>query len=71
MAGMGIKPPNPFKFKWRWILDEDYVKLVKDTYIYYDGYRRESVYIQFDTTIQHVKQTSLASSRVKKIRDTM
>jgi hypothetical protein len=45
MAKAGRKRPNPFKFNSAWLVEEEFINLIKEKWAPYNGLLRESACI--------------------------
>jgi hypothetical protein len=63
---IGDKPPSPFKYNPSWILEEDFVSLIKETWIPFDESRAESTSIQFVENLKKTKSTAVSWAHEKK-----
>eukprot|EP01018_Ginkgo_biloba_P010712 Gb_14385 [translate_table: standard] len=63
------KPPSPFKFNYAWLEEEDFVHIVTDKWVRYDGSLGESACIQCATNLKRLKQAASWWAHQKKLKD--
>jgi len=60
MVSARKRDPSPFKFNPIWMWEEDCVGLIKDEWVIYDEYLRESTSFQFTNNFKKIKQDFIA-----------
>jgi hypothetical protein len=57
------KPSSPFKINPWWLREEEYVQMVKILWVSFNGSFGESIAIQLESKLKHVKQASITTHR--------
>ena len=63
------KPRSPFKFNANWLVNDDFVSLLKASWKYFDVASSLSSTTQFAANIKTIKEVSISWSIKKKVQD--
>jgi hypothetical protein len=59
LVGASSKPLGPFKFNSSWLSKEDFIQLVKETWVPFDVSSKVSASLQFDANLKQIKKVNI------------